>query len=229
MGLIHFVHLPVLSRRLQPLARQPFLHLVDVDHVVPFHRRVFAGHDHADTGVDAVGTGGEHLVDGLLVLVDIRLQQAHTEVAHLVRVLADGHIDRALGQVVDGRLVQVEGDNGDFLAKVGELGDLLGDEVSVVRPEAEINARLGILADRGLDVGLGPGLVGSVLEDLEGILLRRDPEGVARAGEEALWRRSLAFAAAAVPTKATVLPPCGRNVLATLPATSPALRLNVPI
>ena len=55
---------------------------------------------------------GKHFVDGLLVFVDERLQQAHAEVSHLVRVLADGHVDGAFREVVDSRLIQVEGDDG---------------------------------------------------------------------------------------------------------------------
>ena len=88
-----------------------------------------------------IDAAGQHLVDGLLVLVDVGLQQPHSQVAHLVGVLADGRVDRALRQVVDGELVEVEGDTVAFLRSSGNLDDLFGDEVGVVRPESEKNTR----------------------------------------------------------------------------------------
>ena len=208
------------------LASHYFISLMSIT-LSPLTGESLLGHDHADAGVDGIGTAGEHLVDRLLVLVDERLEEPDAQVAHLVRVLTDGHVDRALGQVLAGQLVQVEGDDRRFLPQLGELGDLLGDEVGVVRPEAKEDAGVGILTDRGLDVDLGSALVGSVLEDLERVLLANRKASPAPAKKPS--RRSLALAAAAVPTKATVLPPCGRSVLATLPATSPAFRLIVPM
>src|SRR5207249_4717764 len=72
------------------------------------------------------------------------------------------------------------GDDGDLLPQLGQLADFLRDEVSIVGPEAEEDADVGILADRRLDIDLGSAGVRAVLEDL-GLL-----EGSARAGEEAL-------------------------------------------
>ena len=81
-----------------------------------------------------------------------------------------------------------------FLPQVGELGDLLGDAVGVVRPEAEEDADVGILADRGLDVDLGLALVGAVLEDLEASCLAstrngRPPRRRSPRGARWRWRR----------------------------------------
>ena len=216
------------SSRLQPLARQPGFHLLDVDHVVALDRGILLRDDDPHARVDRIDATGEHLVDGLLVLLDERLEEPHAEVAHLVGVLADGGVDGALGEVLDGGLIQVEGDDRRFLPQLGELADLFGDEVGVIGPEAEEDADIGILVDRGLDVDWALLLsVSSSKTSMASCLALTRNESPAPAKKPS--RRSMALAAAAVPTKAAVLPPWGRSILATLPATSPALRLFVPI
>ena len=75
-------------------------------------------------------------------------QEPHAQVAHLVGVLADRGVDRALGEILDGELVHVESHDGRLLPQLRELGDFLGDEVGVVRPESQEHADIGILADR---------------------------------------------------------------------------------
>ena len=63
-----------------------------------------------------------------------------------------------------------------FLRSSGNLLDLLGDPGRVVRPEAQEDAEVGILADRGLDVRLGAAAhVAAVLEDLDLRELRPGP------------------------------------------------------
>ena len=81
------------------LASQAFISLMSIT-LSPLTGRVLLGDDHPDAGVDRVGAAGEHLVDGLLVLLDERLEQPDAAVAHLVGVLADGGVDLARGDVL---------------------------------------------------------------------------------------------------------------------------------
>ncbi len=177
---------PARSGRSQSFTRQPGFHLVDVDDVVAFYGRILLGDDDPHASVDRIDAAGKHFIDGLLLLLDKGFEQPHGAVSHFVGVLADRDIDLALSHILAGQLVQVEGDDGRLFPQFGELGDLVGDIVSVVRPEAQENAGVGILADRGLDVDLGSGRVGAIFEDLQSVVLGINPEQVAGAGEEAI-------------------------------------------
>ena len=132
-----------------------FFIVLDRDDVLALDRRVGLRDDHPDAGVDVVLPSGSISSTVVLSSVDDRLEQADGLVADLVGVLADGDVDVALREVVDGLLVEVEGDDGGLLAELGDLGDLGGDPRGVVRPEAEQDAEVGVLGDRDLDVRLG--------------------------------------------------------------------------
>ena len=93
-----------------------------------------------------------------------------------------------------------------FLRNSGNLATSSAMKWALYDQSPRIHPGLGILADRGLDVGLGPGVVGSILEDLQGIFVG-ETRKASPAPAKKPSRRSRAFAAAAVPTKATVLPP----------------------